>query len=394
MEIENQYYLNTMIKANADIDPLAIAILKRLKDAKHDSYLVGGCVRDLLVGIKPKDFDIATNATPQEVKRKVPYSFIIGRRFKLIHARRGDKIFEIATYRREATQSEIESNAMTDLPFTEENFFGNLIEDSFRRDFTVNALFYDPISAELIDHCNGLSDIKNKMIRMIGDPTLRIKEDPIRILRAIRLSQKISFSIEHELRNSIQNNISELERTVLSRRREEWIKFFQLPSIDLTLIELFDLNVFNSVMPSLHELFLDEQKQNLFRSYIRRINYVGFDLHNPIENFASIVYSFLLTQYEHPLKINIQEISENPRFQILCRDELGIFKAEIMTIELSIQLLKVLRDPEYYLKKGDRKKSALVNNSHFDLALKLGLLSGEFDTNDFNFWMDQRNLYQ
>lgn len=392
--MDNQFYLEQMKKANADIDPLAIAILKRLKDAKFDAYLVGGCVRDLLVGIRPKDFDIATNASPNEVKRKVPYSFIIGRRFKLVHARRADKIFEIATYRREATQAELEASTMTDLPFSEENFFGNLEEDSFRRDFTVNALFYDPISEVLVDHCHGLRDITWKTIRMIGDPNVRIKEDPIRILRAIRLSQKISFTIEQELREAIHNNIQELQRAVLPRRREEWLKFLQLPSIDMALMELFDLNVFKTVVPSLHEMFSDEHKQDLFRGYLRRINHIGFDLYNPVESFASVIYSFLLTEYEHPLKININEISENPRFQLFCKEELGVFKAEIITIELSIQLLRALRDPEYYLKKGDRKKSALVNNSHFNLALKLGLLSGEFGLAEFDFWMGQKDLFQ
>ncbi|MBC7753795.1 MAG: poly(A) polymerase [Moraxellaceae bacterium] len=389
--MDNSYYLNIIKKASADIDPQAVAILKRLKDSQHDAYLVGGCVRDLLVGIQPKDFDIATSALPNEVKRRVPYCFIIGRRFKLVHARRGDKIFEIATYRREATQEELESHHVTELPMSEENYFGNLKEDSFRRDFTVNALFYDPISEELVDHCDGLADITTKTIRMIGDPLVRIKEDPIRILRAIRLSQKLNFSIEQELRKAIHDNIQEIERAVTPRRREEWLKFFKLPSIDLALMELFDLGVFKAVIPAFHELFEDHDKQEHFRSYIRQISGVGLNLSDSVELLAGVIYSFLLAQYEHPLKININEISENPRFQLFCREELGIFKAEIVSIELSIQFIRVLRDRDYYLKKGERKRVSLLNNIHFDLALKLGLLSGELDANDFAFWMHEKD---
>ncbi len=392
MEKGNQYYLDIMKSASGDIDPQAVAILKRLKDSNHDAYLVGGCVRDLLVGIQPKDFDIATSALPNEVKRRVPYSFIIGRRFKLVHARRGEKIFEIATYRREATQEELESNHVTELPFSEENYFGNLEEDSFRRDFTVNAMFYDPIAEVLVDHCNGLSDITTKTIRMIGDPLIRIKEDPVRILRAIRLSQKLHFSIEQELRKAIHDNIGEIERAVTPRRREEWLKFFKLPSIDLALVELFDLGVFQAVIPAFHELFLDHDKQEHFRSYIRQISRVGINIHDSVELLAGVIYSFLLAQYDHPLKININEISENSRFQLFCREELGIFKAEMTSIELSIQFIRVLRDRDYYLKKGERKRFSLLNNIHFDLALKLGLLSGELDASDFAFWMQEKDL--
>lgn len=392
--MDHQHYLNVIKKASSDIDPQAIAILKRLKDSHFDSFLVGGCVRDLLVGIVPKDFDIATNALPNEVKKKVPYSFIIGRRFKLVHARRGEKIFEIATYRREATAEELESNHFSELPFVEENYFGNITEDSFRRDFTVNALFYDPISEILVDHCNGLNDITLKKIRMIGDPAIRIKEDPVRILRAIRLSQKLHFSIEHELRKAIHDHMGELQRAVLPRRREEWIKFFKLPTIDLALIELFDLNVFQKVIPTFHTLFLDDYKQENFRSHIRQMNQIGFDLNDPVELFAGVVYSFLLTEYEHPMKININEISENPKWQYFCKEELGIFKAEVNSIELAIQFIRALRDQDHYLKKGERKRNSILHSQHFNLALKLGLLSGEINHHDFHFWMNEKNVME
>ena len=138
-------YTEKLIQMQDAIDPQAIGILKRLKEGGFQAYLVGGGVRDLLVSIKPKDFDIATNALPNMVKKKVPYSFIIGRRFKLVHARRGEHIFEIATFRRTASAAELETTADDDRLFTEENFFGNIEEDSVRRDFTINALFYDPI---------------------------------------------------------------------------------------------------------------------------------------------------------------------------------------------------------------------------------------------------------
>ncbi|MGZ3724657.1 MAG: polynucleotide adenylyltransferase PcnB, partial [Pseudobdellovibrio sp.] len=214
-------YSDKLTTQLAYIDSHAIQILKRLKDAKFQAYLVGGGVRDLLVDLKPKDFDIATNALPQEVKRKVPNSFIIGRRFKLVHARRGELIYEIATFRRAATHEELETTEEDDRRLVEENFFGNIEEDSFRRDFTINSLYYDPIDHVIVDHCNGIQDIHLHVLRMIGSPEARLIEDPIRILRAIRLSQKLNFSLETNLREQIRIHKAELKKSALPRRREE-----------------------------------------------------------------------------------------------------------------------------------------------------------------------------
>lgn len=395
IQSEAEIYLETLKKSVNQIDPQAISILKKLKESNYDSFLVGGCVRDILVGIPPKDFDIATNALPNEVKKKVSYCFIIGRRFKLVHARRGEKIFEIATYRREATVEEIESNASTELPYFEENYFGTLQEDSFRRDFTINALFYDPLEQALVDHCNGLQDIKLKIIRVIGEPIERLKEDPIRILRAVRLSHKLDFQIEPNLRKAIYDQAEDLVRTAAPRRREEWLKFFKLPQQENVWMDLYDLNILKFVIPTLHSLFETEEKREIFLSYIRRRSYVGFDLSNNVEIFAAVVYSYLLTEYEHPLKINIREISDLKSFQNFSKDELGIYKAEMQSIELSIQLINALRNKEGYLKKGERRRASLLSNPHFNLSLKLALLSGDFTEQDLLFWTTEKeNLLQ
>lgn len=384
-------YKQILKKAFADIDPQAIGIIKRLKDNKFDGYLVGGGVRDLLVGLKPKDFDIATNALPNEVKKRVPYCFIIGRRFKLVHAKRGDKTFEVATYRREATADELEpkeGEGESTSSQSADNFFGTLKEDSFRRDFTVNALFYDPLSEDLVDHCGGLSDIESHTLRVIGDPHVRLKEDPIRILRALRLSQKLSFQIETELRKSILENISQLRNTVLPRRREEWLKFFRLYNPEMALWEMHDLGVFDAVIPGFEELWKDSSKVEEFLSLLRRIELVDINTQDPVELFGAVLYAYLIAQYGY--NFNINEISEQGRFQSFCRDELGVFKAEVIAIVLSMQLIHALSKHDQYMKKGERRKRALLANHHFDLALKLGLMSGELTSHDFIFWMHEK----
>lgn len=383
---------NSLLKGKMDhIDPQAVQILRRLKEAGYQAYLVGGGVRDLLVDLQPKDFDIATNALPNEVKKKVPYSFIIGRRFKLVHARRGDQIFEIATFRRAATTEELETADEDERHLTQENFFGNIEEDSFRRDFTVNSLFYDPIDHSIVDHCRGLQDIHLKTLRMIGDPKERLLEDPIRILRAIRLSQKLNFSIETVLRHEILNLTEELKRSVLPRRREEWLKFFRLPQPDLALIELFDLKVFETIIPHFHSLFSDDKHRSDFLSFLARFRFVGIDTSNPTELFSAVLISYLKTIY--PDSYNLNDLSENEEFLLFCRDELGVFKAEVAVFFQAVQFINSLKKIEAYSKKGDRRKRSMVFHSTFDLSLKLGFLSYQLSPSQYLFWLEQKEIF-
>ena len=375
----------------SDIDSHAIQILRRLKDARFEAYLVGGGVRDLLVDLKPKDFDIATSAMPNEVKRKVPYSFIIGRRFKLVHARRGDQIYEIATFRRAATDAELETTEEDERHLVEENFFGNIEEDSWRRDFTINSLFYDPIDHVVVDHCKGLMDIHSCTLRMIGDPKARLIEDPIRILRALRLSQKLGFTIESSLREQILALKDELKRAVLPRRREEWLKFFRLKSIDLALMELFDLNVFEIILPSFHKLFSNPEQREQFLGYVRRFEHCGINFSDPTELFSAVLISYLSST--QPPGFRISDFYENDEFLLFSRDELGVFKAEMASFFQAMAVINPLKNKDVYLKKGERRQRSLVFHQSFLFALKLGLLTQQFTPAEALFWMNEHERF-
>ena len=170
-----------------NIDPDALKVLYRLKSHGFTAYLVGGGVRDLLLGRKPKDFDIATSAHPQAVKRLFRNCFIIGRRFRLCHVRFGKKVVEVSTFRRLAEAQQGETLIVRD------NTFGTPEEDAFRRDFTVNALFYDIATFSVIDYVAGLEDLQQRLIRTIGDPATRFREDPVRMLRAVALAARLGF---------------------------------------------------------------------------------------------------------------------------------------------------------------------------------------------------------
>ena len=186
-----------------NIDPDALRVLYRLSDFGYAAYLVGGGVRDLLLGRKPKDFDVGTSATPNEVKRVFRNCFLIGRRFRLAHIRFRDKVIETATFRA-ASQSvgEIIEHA-AEGPL-EDNTYGTPETDAYRRDFTVNGLFYDIKTFAVIDYVGGLKDLKAGIIRSIGDPMIRFREDPVRMMRAIKFSSRLGFAIEKKTDEAIR----------------------------------------------------------------------------------------------------------------------------------------------------------------------------------------------
>jgi poly(A) polymerase len=185
------------------LDQDALKILKKLNKSGHETYLVGGCIRDILLGHKPKDFDIATSATPEQIYKLFKRSRIIGKRFKLVHIMfSARKFIEVATFRAGKVQTSNDGLVIRD------NYYGTLEDDVFRRDFTVNGLYYDINKSEVIDYVGGLEDLKILKINMIGNPSERFEEDPVRMIRAVRFQAKLNAKIEPELIEAIQKKLS------------------------------------------------------------------------------------------------------------------------------------------------------------------------------------------
>ncbi len=373
------------------IDNYALRIVKSLQDAGFETYLVGGCVRDLLAGIHPKDFDIATNALPNQVRKKVANAYVIGRRFKLVLAKRGDQQFEIATFRRNVSAEELV--ALGDETVDGDNYFGTVEEDAQRRDFTANAVFYDPVKHKLIDHCGGIQDIQDRILRMIGNPKDRFIEDPIRILRAIRLSHKLHFSIESTMRSAIAECSVELKKSVLPRRREEWLKFLRLDEPHRAFMELFDLHIMEHILPGLHNVFMDPAKMEIFEIHLARIGSARIDKANPTELFAGFMMAFLKAQYgEDPW--NHEELAVDPRLAQFMRDEMGIFKLEAAIFFKALHIMQGLHRIDTYSRKGERRQAAFVQNDTFDLALKLSAMDYSLSASQVQFWNQQVQKYQ
>lgn len=219
------------------ISPNALKVLYRLGEGNFDAFLVGGCVRDIILGKRPKDFDVATSATPEQVRSLFKNARIIGRRFKIVHIRYGREIIEVTTFRANHDASneiadgasrrkikELDSAHSTSGMILRDNVYGNIDEDALRRDFTINALYYSLDQFRVLDFCGGIEDLNSRTIRMIGDPEARYREDPVRMLRAIRFAAKLDFDLDAATAEPIDKLAYLLESISSARLFDETIK--------------------------------------------------------------------------------------------------------------------------------------------------------------------------
>ena len=233
----------------------AVNIVERLQNAGYQAYLVGGCVRDMMLNITPKDFDVATSATPEQVRAEFRNARIIGRRFKLVHIHFGREIIEVATFRANHPQDEDDEDSNQSSRnesgrILRDNVYGTLEEDAQRRDFTINALYYDPVTERVLDYANGVHDIRNRLIRLIGDPQQRYKEDPVRMLRAVRFAAKLDFGIEKHSAQPIRALAPMLRDIPSARLFEEVLKLFLSGHAAPTFEMLVDLELFEPLFPA------------------------------------------------------------------------------------------------------------------------------------------------
>ncbi len=213
------------IISRANISRASLKVLYQLKEAGFGAYLVGGCVRDMLLGREPKDFDVATDARPEEVKRLFRRARLIGRRFKLVHVRFGDEIVEVATFRG-GFGGERKGRVIEDGLILRDNVYGTLEEDAWRRDFTINALYYNIRDFSVVDYVSGMEDLERGLLRLIGDPEQRYREDPVRMLRAVRFAAKLGFRIHPQTEAPLFHHGPWLQDIPSARLFEETLKLF------------------------------------------------------------------------------------------------------------------------------------------------------------------------
>ena len=251
--------------SRTDVDPDALKVLYRLRQGEHIAYLVGGSVRDLLLGRRPKDFDIGTSAHPYQVKKLFRNCWIIGRRFRLAHVKFGLKVIEVATFRRQVQPGE--EIVLDGVPAPEhhahlpgaaemihrDNTFGTPEEDALRRDFTINALFYDIATFSVIDYVGGLDDLRAGIIRCIGDPEVRFREDPVRMMRAIAIASRLDFTIEDPIYDAIGKLRHEIANSSMARLLEEYYKILRAGSSEKTFQALSAAGLLEPISAELHD---------------------------------------------------------------------------------------------------------------------------------------------
>ncbi len=228
----------------------ALSVISQLNNEGFDAYLVGGCVRDLLSKSVPKDFDISTNAHPQDVRKIFRNSRIVGKRFQIVHVRFQREIIEVSTFRKQ--DPEVSENQSDSGMILRDNAFGSLEEDSRRRDFGINAIYYNPISKQLIDLQGGIEDISRRLIRSIGPVDLRLREDPVRMLRAIRISEKLGFELATDVREAIRLAAHLIQDVSPARLFEESLKMFMGGQGAKIFLKLKELDVLKWIFPTNH----------------------------------------------------------------------------------------------------------------------------------------------
>ncbi|MGE5946156.1 MAG: polynucleotide adenylyltransferase PcnB [Betaproteobacteria bacterium] len=230
------------------ISPGSRRVCETLQENGHHAFVVGGAVRDLLIGAEPKDFDVATDATPEEIRRAFRRSRIIGRRFQIVHVMMGAETLEVTTFR-----GMLDANTKKDEHgrVLHDNVFGSQAEDAARRDFTANALYYDPTTEAVIDYHHGVADLKQKTLRMIGEPRARYREDPVRLLRAVRLAAKLGLIIDPEARKPIREMAGLLENVPAARLFDEMLKLLTSGHSVKCLTQLRDEGLHHGLLPLL-----------------------------------------------------------------------------------------------------------------------------------------------
>jgi poly(A) polymerase len=233
----------------AEISRNALKVVQTLNDAGHESYMVGGCVRDLLLSRKPKDFDIATAAEPETVRQLFRNSRVIGRRFRLVHVRFGREIVEVATFRASHSSEDDDGAVNVNGRIVRDNVYGTLEDDAWRRDFSVNSLYYDARDNSIVDHVGGMEDMEARRLRLLGCPSTRYREDPVRLLRAMRFAAKLNFEIDEASEAPIQELAPLLGEVPGARLFEECLKLFLGGDAERSFEMLTRYHIFEELFP-------------------------------------------------------------------------------------------------------------------------------------------------
>ena len=276
------------------VDPHALAIIKTLQEANYDAYLVGGGVRDLLMGLRPKDFDISTSARPDEIKRLFRRQcLLIGRRFRLAHIRFGEKIFEVATFR----AGDPNSSSL----IVHDNRWGTEAEDVMRRDFTVNALFYNPTEETILDYVDGVEDLQRGLLKTIGDPEVRFRQDPVRMIRLLKFQARFGLRCDEKAVAAMRRHRREILKSAPARVLEELFNMLASGKAEAFFLSLSDNGFIELLLPCFHHFFSGPTRETA-ASYLRAVDETLGRPNRPVINRAVLLAAIVFPILEQELK--------------------------------------------------------------------------------------------
>lgn len=359
----------------------AIKVYQRLRRFDHEAYFVGGCIRDLLLGSTPKDFDLVTSAPPKQVRGIFRNSRIIGKRFLLVNVLFGRKTIEVATFRKTPWQDGIPQNQQNML-IQHDNFFGSDLEDARRRDFTINALLYCPDEREVVDYVDGLRDLQEGKIRTIGDPFIKMAEDPIRIIRALKFAAKLNFDIVPSVARAIDECSSQLALSPRPRVLLEILKILRGGEVLPCFEQMAKSPALEVILPDLAKLWPHESSYMLsFKEHLSALDYIG------AEERAFFSDASLLTILSLPLLDSKAKEGKVPLTSDYFEKNL---KGMAESLNLSKRMLEKIRNIIAIQPRLEKKsKSCIRYLAHYPEAmefLKIRTLGGLAPRDSLHFW--------
>ena len=370
----------------ADISRGAAEVVQTLEQAGFSAFVVGGCVRDLLLGLHPKDFDVATNATPEQVKDMFRRARIIGRRFRIVHVPFGREVVEVTTFRAHhgsapSRTSKDHARRGANGMLLRDNVFGSIDEDAARRDFTINALYYHPTDNTIYDYANGLVDIENRVLRIIGDPLTRYQEDPVRMLRAARFSARLDFQLDPESAVIIPSSAQLLAAVSPARLFDETLKLFMAGYAAATWQQLEQLRLVEQLFPTTAPML----ENNDF--YQRFINQALHNTDERIHQDKRVTPAFLFAALLWPAVCETQtnlESSGRPRAQARQQAIGTVIASQIKRIAIPRRFTLPMREiwdlQGRFFRRGGQQPQRLLTHPRFRAAYDFILLreqSGE-----------------
>ncbi len=376
-----------------EISDAALKVLYRLHKAGYKSFLVGGGVRDAILDLHPKDFDIATDATPDEVRSLFSNCRLIGRRFRLAHVRFGREVIEVATFRAASNHADDDLSHDTEGRILRDNVYGTIEEDVWRRDFTCNALYYNIADFSIWDYTNGFEDVKQKRLVLIGDADQRLREDPVRMLRAVRFAGKLGFTIDSSVVSAMRGHTNLLSNVPAARLFDEFLKLFQSGYAEPTFELLREHSLFGELFPATEAELADDERYMAFtRSALKNSDervaegksvtpmfLLGVFLWQPVKKIAALLRTEEKMSESQALSLAAYEIVSQQQQRISIPKRFTVPMREMLALQ-----------PRFDNLRGKRAMN-LLDHKRFRAAYDFMLLRseiGEVPAETAKFWTD------